>query len=413
MIFLINKILKIVNSLIRKNRTILFIPHGNCKIDKYDILNWESDNVLCVLRYMLDDERFSGYTFLISYYDETKLRDYQAFASGYVDKKVEFVKLKFFDFIIHFFQAKIVLTDTAHLLPKYKCKKQKLFCLGYYTPFKDDYGFINQLTWKDKRYFFELSNRVLDCYITTSDISSRIISCDFLLLYSHLKSLGAPRNDIFYREKQSMKDDISNLMNRRINKIILYTPTFRDYESADNNTIDNRSIFGNANRDWEEKFNNYLNSNDTILIAKLHPLQERSIINRNANSNIFYYSDLSTSLDINLYRLLAVSDCLITDYTSTSFDYMHKDSPIIYYFYDYDKYVKTRNFSVTPIFPLCGGDIVYTPEELFASIVSVLNGNDDHAYERDRIHKLINRYSDGHDTERVVNFIYDSFLYKE
>jgi CDP-glycerol glycerophosphotransferase len=356
---------------------------------------------------MLEDERFSGYTFFIVYHDDIKLADYQTFVSRFADKKVNFVKTKTLTFIVDFIRARTILTDTAHLLPKFKCKNQRLFCLGYYTPFKDDYWYINQFSWRGKKEFFKLSNRVLDYYITTSDMSSRIISCDFLLLYSHLKSLGAPRNDIFYKKEQSIKDDLSNLLKIEIKKIILYTPTFRDYESVDK-TIVNRSIFGDVNGEGvEENLNAFLEKNDTILIAKLHPLQERSVIKNNRYSNIVYYSDLSSSLNINLYRLLAVSDCLITDYTSTSFDYMHKALPIIYYFYDYDKYVETRNFSISPIFPLCGGDIAYTPEDLFNSIVSVLKGKDDFAYERDRIHKFVNRYCDGRDTERVVDFIFE------
>ena len=403
----ISAILKIANSIIKKkNKTIMFVPHWNCKTDKYDILNWESDNVLCVLRYMLHDEKFSGYTFFIVYHNETKIKEYQTFVSGITDRKVVFVILKAVPFIKHFIRARTILTDTAHVLPRYKSKRQILLCLGYYTPFKDDFGFINQFSWREQKSFFKLSNRIIDYYITTSDISSRIISCDFLLLYSHLRSLGAPRNDVFFKEDNSIVNDLSNVMNINIKHIILYTPTYRDYE-LENKTKQNRSIFGNVDEGWESKLNHYLEKKNTILIAKLHPLQEKSIIKKKENTNIVYYSDLISIVDINLYRLLAVSDCLITDYTSTSFDYMHKDSPIIYYFYDYDKYVETRNFSVTPIFPLCGGEVVYTSDDLLNSIVSVLNGKDDYSYERGRIHKLINRYSDGHDTERVVNFIFD------
>lgn len=45
----------------KKNDSILLIPHENCKIDNYDILNSHSDNVLCFFDYILKNEAFNSF----------------------------------------------------------------------------------------------------------------------------------------------------------------------------------------------------------------------------------------------------------------------------------------------------------------------------------------------------------------
>ena len=401
------KILKIINYFVPKSNAIFFIPHGNSRTDNYDVFNWESDNVLCVLNYILKDDRFDNHLFSIVYYDDNKYLRYIEYLKKFRNKKIKLIKPNSVQFVKEYFLSKIILTDSAHVLHRYKIKKQTLICLGYYTPFKDDFGYIKKFSWRQQIQFFKLSNKIIDYYITTSDLSSRIISCDFLLLYSHLKSLGAPRNDIFYRSGSNFKEQISIFLKRKVERIILYTPTFRDYESTLEIT-NSRNMFGNTDASWEKSLDDYLNKNNIVLIAKLHPLQERSVVKQESFKNIIYYSDLASKIDVNLYVIMSETDCLITDYTSTSFDYMHKDSPIIYYFYDYEKYVSTRNFSITPIFPLCGGDIAYTKEELFDTIVRVMRGIDAYCSKRISVHGLMNRNRDGKDTERVVNFIFEN-----
>lgn len=46
---------------------------------------------------------------------------------------------------------------------------------------------------------------------------------------------------------------------------------------------------------------------------------------------------------------MAVSDVLITDYTSAYFDFLLLDKPVVFNFYDFEEYSETRGFSFTPI----------------------------------------------------------------
>ena len=47
-------IVKIINHCVPvDSRSLYFIPHPNCRTDKYDIINYSSDNVLVLLNYFI------------------------------------------------------------------------------------------------------------------------------------------------------------------------------------------------------------------------------------------------------------------------------------------------------------------------------------------------------------------------
>ena len=55
-------LLKCFNFLTPKGeKSIFIVPHHNCKTDKYDIINYSSDNALCLFNYLIREEKFCGY----------------------------------------------------------------------------------------------------------------------------------------------------------------------------------------------------------------------------------------------------------------------------------------------------------------------------------------------------------------
>ena len=227
------------------------------------------------------------------------------------------------------------------------------------------------------------------------------------MYYEHFKALGFPRNDIFYRydseKKKLLKEELSQQLGYDIKTIIVYTPTFRDYDNSSN---ESRSLFTETNEGWYKRLDTLLQKEDAVIIAKLHPLQEKDVIDNSIFSpRIIFFSELQTKITINLYKVLAISDLLITDYTSTCFDYLHTNEPIIFYWFDYSRYSKERGFCINPISDLSGGDIVYYPEELLESIRTHLEGNDKYMAKRQYVHNLINYEHDGFSTKRIADFI--------
>ena len=397
--------IKLLNYLfVKHTNEYLIYPHGNCKNDNYDLLNYSSDNALCLLRAMLNDDRFTSYKFSVVCYNKNKINDYIKCCEQLKNNNVVFILPKSISFIYRFFRASCIITDTPFHAFSYKTKKQKIICLGYYTPFKDDFGHIKEKTFPQKKRLFSYYNRQINSHITTSDIASRIIATDFLMIYSNFHSLGFPRNDIFYNNhvQNICRNNLYEVIQMNPRFIIVYTPTFRDYEHHSNEM---RTIFGDVDDCWMKKLENYLVEVDAIIIAKLHPMQEKGIIKADEYNRIKLFSDLTSKINISLYDILSISDSLITDYTSTSFDYMHLHKPIIYYMYDYNRYKETRGFSLNPIESLCGGEIVYTFDDLFNAIKNTLE-KDEYCTKREFIHDLVNEHHDGCSTKRVMDFVY-------
>lgn len=400
-------IIRTLNYLLPKNnKSIVLTPHSNCATDNYDIFNPDADNVLCLFRYMLEAQTFEGYNFYLVIYNDRKLQQYKDYFKKYTDRSIHLVKDNTWAFVKGFLTSKIIVNATPYRTYSFKTAKQLCICLGYYTPFKNDFEYVRKMSVKKQMQYFKKMNYLFDYHITTSDFSSRILSSDFLLKYDKFLPLGFPRNDIFYDRKLEEKDrfvkSLCDILMINISKIIIYTPTYRDYESECNNI---RPIFGSFCDNDQDELDKILEDNDMIIIAKLHPLQESSIIKKSSCKRVILYSDLVKEISTNLYQLLSISDALITDYTSTSFDYLHLGNPIIYYCYDCDLYAKSRGLAITPIESICAGHISYTPRELLNSIKAINNDEDNYADRRESLHQLINKHHDGCATQRIASLI--------
>ena len=204
-----------------------------------------------------------------------------------------------------------------------------------------------------------------------------------------IKSFGIPRTDYYFEDKNIKKlrenfDERYPLAKNK--KIILYAPTFRDNEE-DNNVFNYLDL---------EKFNNAL-SEEYVLALRLHP-----------KINQFFKGDIDTKADFidvsgykNEQELMLISDLLITDYSSIMIEFALLNKPIIFFTYDYDRYLtKDRGFyydfeSNVP------GDIVKTDDELIKLIKEGSYNTEKH----NSFLKMQFDYLDGNSSKRIVDFI--------
>lgn len=405
------KLVKILNCFInKKNRSLLFIPHKNCHNDNYDIINYTGDNALVLCHYFLSKTKFDGPISLV-YYNEDNLSQYTEYIIQF-GKDVSFVNGNSrWNLIKAFIKCNVCFTCDPHYNFSYKINKQKVICLGYFSPFKDDYHAIKMLSKREQSQRRKEINNSFSNHIVTSYLCGRIISLDTLLQFDKFVDIGYPRNDIFYSDTSKLKENILSRLGDSIKRVICYTPTYRDYERRDvrlsNNKMSVRkTIWGLDNDIDEEALEKLLKEKETVVIVKLHPWQEKSVlIDRKRTKHIVLFSELQKQYTCSLYDVLAISDCLITDYTSTAFDFMHMNRPIIYYMYDFEKYNNNRGFSFSPVTTICGGPIAYSFSELLEYLKTILDGEDSYSEKRSFIHNLINRYQDGNSSVRVHRFI--------
>lgn len=163
---------------------------------------------------------------------------------------------------------------------------------------------------------------------------------------------GYPRNDFLLKLTQDKIDALKKKLNiSDYKKVILYAPTWREtnHKAGEGYGYQLAADFGR----WKEML-----GEDTIILFRCHYL-----ISRNLDLSAYegFVLDMSQQDDIN--ELYAVSDVLITDYSSVFFDYANLNRQIIFYMYDYREYKEELRGFYFPETEL-PGPVVQEEEEL-------------------------------------------------
>ena len=144
-------------------------------------------------------------------------------------------------------------------------------------------------------------------------------------------------------------------------KLVLYAPTFRKPVTLEPYRID-----------WvatTEAFKKFFNSENVVIMLRLHP----NIMTRDTSSLINAPSVIDMTKYHDMQELLCISDVLITDYSSSMFDYSLLERPCILYATDLEAYDRGyyHKFSELP-YP-----IAQSQEEL----INVIETFDHQAYQ--------------------------------
>ncbi len=233
---------------------------------------------------------------------------------------------------------------------------------------------------KDAEYIdYLISNSTFENQIYKNQISST----------GEIRTFGHPRNDIFFKDNNAIKEKIYKRFGLDKNsKILLYVPTFRDNNRISCYNIDYEKLF--------EPLKNKLGGDWKIFI-RLHPritnMTNLLIPKNNSIFNATMYPDIQ--------ELLASADLTITDYSSCIFDFMLTRKPGFIYAADIEEYNTERGFyyplEQTP-FPISKNN-----NELINNILNF----DNEKYKKDVEQFLTEKgcVEDGHASERVVDLM--------
>ena len=229
---------------------------------------------------------------------------------------------------------------------------------------------------------------------TTAFISSceRFSKCNLSQVYKtnidKILEIGTPRNDIFFGNK----DDIKNKVKKELGiaddkKIVLYAPTFRYDLSLEAYRLDTDTIC----KACEERF-----GGSFVFATRLHPFVENAY--QEVGENV-----VKTNLYEDMQELLLAIDVLITDYSSCMWDASLAYKPCFIFAADLDNYMKMRNF-YTPIeeWPFA---LAETEDKLIDNILSF--NSEFYTKEVDRHHKELGSFEKGNACKAVAEYIYE------
>lgn len=178
------------------------------------------------------------------------------------------------------------------------------------------------------------ANERLTHLIVNSEMTKRQYSSAFNQPQENVYVLGLPRTDLILNEErmQSMRQNFwRQYPQLKEKRCILYAPTFRDDE------VEKPSIALDLDAFVEQM------AEDEVLLLRLHPH-----VAENCSPDIWNKGDgrlYNVSNYNGVTSLLAVADCLITDYSSIVFEYCLLNKKMIFYAYDLARFrQKGRNF---------------------------------------------------------------------
>ena len=141
---------------------------------------------------------------------------------------------------------------------------------------------------------------------------------------------GLPRNDSLYKySEQDIRRIRTNLGIPENKSIILYAPTYREYDRDEFNAC---YINPPINK---EKWRRILD-HEYVVLFRAH-YEVLNVMGINDDGFFYNVSDYPYLND-----LIIVADLLITDYSSIMYDFSITDKPIFSFCYDYDIYAKKR-----------------------------------------------------------------------
>ncbi|MFD3446637.1 CDP-glycerol glycerophosphotransferase family protein [Microbacteriaceae bacterium 4G12] len=224
--------------------------------------------------------------------------------------------------------------------------------------------------------------------VVGSDALADIYMGAFGLSSEQMVKTGIPRTDLFFdhnHQQQVIAALLRDNPNIKGKKVILYTPTFRDKELAE------FQLHLDIDAMYQELKDEY------VLFMKVHPA---------IRSNICYEDKYPTfvydySLYPNVNDLFLVTDILVTDYSSTPFEFCLLNKPMIFFAYDFTKYTKKRGI-IGDYQATIPGPVVTKTTELIAVIqkgVYNMKNIADFSFKW-------NQYSDGNSSRKFVDSIF-------
>ena len=228
---------------------------------------------------------------------------------------------------------------------------------------------------------------VSDLFLSSSKMQTQEMRDYFWYEDGEIMESGLPRNDIFFHFNEKDIQRFREHLGINDNEyVVIYAPTFRNKGGLSVYDIDTQRL--------REVIRKKKGCDCTILI-RLHPnyiwYGKPSFVYSNKVMDVTNYPDIQ--------ELLVASDLLITDYSSTMFDFMLMKRPVFLYTKDIENYQEMRGlkdwfFKVH--FQFC-----HNNDELCQAIIDF----DASSYLQrcKEFDKLYGSLEDGYATDRVIN----------
>ena len=352
---------------IQDDKLILFNSFGGKKYD---------DSPKAIYEFLREDKRFKGYKFVWAFHEPEK----------FVVPGAKVIKTDNLNYFLTAMKARVWITNSGIERGLSFEKKGTIYINTWHgTPIK----YMGSDEYKIK------PSRMPECKYDRQNAQSKfeadIFSRVFDIPYERMLVCGYPRNDVLiHNDPETQKRYKEKLGIPFDKKVLLYAPTFREYErDAARNCVLKPPI------DFD-KWESVLGDGYVVLMRCHYEVAKLLGVGMDG----VFVKDVSDYPILN--DLMLASDILISDYSSIIYDFAILDRPIVVYTYDFDTYKEKRGMYIDVREELPGGSV--TEDELL-EIIKTLDW--DRAVEQVQTFrsKYVTAY--GHATEGTVDALWE------
>lgn len=229
----------------------------------------------------------------------------------------------------------------------------------------------------------------LKYYISSSKTFTQIMSKSSLVDENKFLPIGMPRNDIFFNKQiiESVSEKIRNEIGiEKEDYVVLYAPTYRGgvKDASFDSTLDIQTVKNAINKRTCKKI---------VVLFRGHQLL------RTQSKVADFDFDVST-IPV-MQELLCATDMLITDYSSSMWDFSLLKRPCLLFAPDFDTYFSNRGFYTDPKewgFPICKNNKELEDAILYFDNKKYISNIENH-------HKVLGSYETGTATKSISDLI--------
>jgi CDP-glycerol glycerophosphotransferase (TagB/SpsB family) len=295
----------------------------------------------------------------------------------------------------------IIVSSGKKDINKHFVNGAKLIHLWHGNPLKkigldDNYSSVNGLFYsKIVRYLFPMVYEFnYDYMVSNSEIFTPYMQSSYRMNINQILETGCPRNDVFF----SKNPDIYNVelaKKFKDSKIVYYLPTFRNSATPTN-------IFTQEDYN-EEQVESFLQLENIVLVNKGHFVESKTgLSGTNQNSRIIHLRDSDITSDIN--NMLKDADALITDYSSTFFDFLLTERPIIFAAFDLQEYMSQSRELYFEYNKAVSGPIAKNWNEILFQLKNIWNNAENNKLVQEK-NMVYNKYHDSFNSKRVMEVL--------
>lgn len=238
----------------------------------------------------------------------------------------------------------------------------------------------------------------VDLVLSSSKMFEIFFSACFTSESSKYVLTGMPRNDFLFSSREEALIKLKKLTNFNFEgkKVVLYIPTMCRL------SFEKDAIFDALEEILQARLLKQIN----FVLILICDFNEEKFIFKDFNSSFVVLNNkLLKENSVDLYECLAAVDVLITDYSSTAYDWLLTHKPIIHYIPNHEEYEKYRGFLFEPIDEWLPGKITDKPNDLIISLEEALLERFVPDGKYIRLKNMVHHFQDENSCERVLKFL--------